>query len=132
MASTAGTATASGAFLADRAANGLGPVPSWITELGLPLAMLLGTLWALIWLFKVLLKVIEERIGDRDKWVQILLDESKRAMESRSLLIDATNKQVAATNQQTEAFERVERGFNELNTTLRGKPCLWEAQHNKS
>jgi len=70
-------------------------IPQWVTALGLPVAMLIAVIYALVSTNKALRQSEAGRLTDRDTYMTKLERENERAMESRERLIRATDQQTA-------------------------------------
>ena len=68
-------------------------VPTWVTSLGFPVAMLIAVIYALVSTNKMLRASEAGRLSDRDAYVAKLEAEGRQAMESRERLIHATLEQ---------------------------------------
>jgi hypothetical protein len=68
-------------------------VPTWVTSLGFPVAMLIAVIYALVSTNKSLRASEAGRLADRDAYVGKLEAEGRLATESRERLIHATLEQ---------------------------------------
>ena len=81
-------------------------VPQWVTALGLPVAMLIAVIYALVSTNKALRQSEAGRLADRDVYTSKLERETERAMESRERLIRATDQQTAEFKRLADHIER--------------------------
>ena len=100
---------AAGAWVFDIVGSTVEGIPTWITELGLPVAFLVAVIYALVSTNKALRSSESGRLADRDEFLKRLTDDAVRATESRERLRQATERQ-------TEAFEN-------LVHELQKRPC---------
>lgn len=84
-------------------------VPSWVTALGLPVAMLVAVVYALVSTNNALRKSEAGRLEDRDSFIEKLEKDAEKANASHELLIRATDAQT------TE--------FRRLADNLQSRPC---------
>jgi TRAP-type C4-dicarboxylate transport system permease small subunit len=91
--SVAAFVVAGALYVADSIATTLTDAPNWVTQLGLPTAMLLLSIAGIVGLFKALLEERRARILDRDGFIETMLRDAKEAAEARSSLIEATREQ---------------------------------------
>ncbi len=111
----------SASLLADQVVKQIDGVPAWLTELGLPLALLVCVSWALILVAKAFMNERAARIKDRDDFLAAYRHEADKAMESRNSL-------VLETQRQTTAFERLEKSIHALVGKISSRPCLLESE----
>jgi len=82
--------------------------PDWIHALGLPVAMLLLALAALVGMFKALSEERKARISDRDQYILQLREDAKAASLAREAEAhqarETREKLIAATIEQTHEF----------------------------
>jgi hypothetical protein len=84
-------------------------IPAWVTSLGLPVAMLIAVIYALVSTNKALAEAQKGRLTDRDAYAEKLERNMKDAAESRERLIRATDQQTAE--------------FRLLGEQLKNRPC---------
>lgn len=95
-------------WIADTASDYLhSGLPTWIERFGLPVAMLIVSCMAIVWLFKAFLNERKDRINDRDKVIEQLRSDAVKAADDRAQLLIATKAQTAATERQTLVFENM-------------------------
>jgi hypothetical protein len=81
-------------------------VPAWVTSLGLPVAMLIAVIYALVSTNKALRVSEAGRLTDRDNYVSRLEADGKLAMESRERLIRATLDQTHEFRRLADVIEK--------------------------
>lgn len=96
-------------WLAEQVTPEIPGVPPWLTALGLPVAMLVAVVYALVATNSALRKSEAGRLADRDAYAARLQAEMEKASESRERLI-------RATDQQTVAFQQLARDMS-------SRPC---------
>lgn len=84
-------------------------VPTWVTSLGFPVAMLVAVIYALVSTHKALAESQAGRLSDRDHFSEILRGDAQKAADSRERLIRSTDAQTAE--------------FKRLADNLSDRPC---------
>lgn len=82
-------------WLAETITPDIPGVPTWVTALGFPIAMLIAVIYALIATHKALSESQAGRLADRDRIEAMLREDADKASESRERLIRATDTQTA-------------------------------------
>ena len=98
---------AGGLYLAQLVTPEVVGVPSWVTALGLPCAMLVAVIYALVSTNKQLRKSEEGRLADRDSFVARLERDLEKGAESRERLIYAAEAQTAEIRRLADEMARV-------------------------
>lgn len=99
-------AFAGACWIAQSATPDIPGVPGWITALGLPVAMLIAVIYALISTNNALRSSEKGRLDDRDKYMEKMEKDAERASESRERLIRATSEQTAEFKKLADKIER--------------------------
>ena len=102
-------------WLAEQVTPEIPGVPEWLTALGLPVAMLVAVVYALVSTNTALRKSEAGRLADRDAYAAQLKADLEKASESRERLI-------RATDQQTAAFQQLARDLSSRPCQLRRPP----------
>jgi hypothetical protein len=102
-------AFAGSCWIAETATPPIPGVPDWVTSLGLPVAMLIAVIYALVSTNKALSESQKGRLTDRDGYLEKLEKNLQASMESRERLIRATDEQT--------------REFKSLAGQLASRPC---------
>ena len=108
------------AYIAQTVAPSVAGLPDWIHSLGLPVAMLLATIYALVGINKALADQVTGRLADkdaatknaladRDSWIAQLRADNDKSNDLRAKLIESSDAQTAA--------------FEKLADQLRSRPC---------
>lgn len=100
--SLAGTAVSVTSYLA----TGIDQVPAWLREFGLPVVMLAGAIWAVVFLYKELKAERAARIADRDAFIAMQKEDRNRTDEFREAQLTATIEQTAEIKNLTREIMR--------------------------
>ena len=85
----AGAAVSVGSWLA----TGIEQIPEWIREFGLPLPLLGGAVWAIVFLYREVKAERAARIADRDAFIVRIEKSEDKGEVSREALLRATLEQ---------------------------------------
>ena len=101
---------AAGTFwLADAITPEVPGVPAWATALGLPISFLIAVIYALVTINRSYRDSVAGRLADKDQMIAKLDSYHERDIESRTMLIRATEAQTRATEAQTVEQARMAR-----------------------
>ena len=103
-------------YMAEQVTPQIPGVPEWLTALGLPVAMLVAVVYALVSTNSALRKSEAGRLADRDAYAARLQADLEKASESRERLIRSTDQQTAA--------------FQQLARDLSSRPCQLPRKEN--
>ena len=106
---------AGGLYVAQLITPEVSGVPNWVTALGLPCAMLVAVIYALVSTNKQLRKSEQGRLDDRDSFVSRLERDVEKGAESRERLIHAAELQTAEIRRLADEMSRV----NQQNLEIR-------------
>ena len=102
----ASLALAGACWVAQTATPDIPGIPSWVTALGLPVAMLIAVIYALVSTNNALRASEKGRLEDRDRYAEKMEKDADAAADSRERLIRATLEQ---TNEFRRLADRIEK-----------------------